>query len=201
MSKAAPGVRYAEVERETAETRIRAVIDLDGGTRRDVATGIGFLDHMVSQFAFHGQVDLGITAEGDLEVDDHHIVEDVGIVLGQAIAQALDPDEPMARFGSVNVPMDDALVMVALDISGRGSLHWDFQFERERIGGAATESIQEFFGAFARHAGITLHIRRICGHNDHHLCTAIFKGVGLALAQATQRIDRRGSTSTKGTRG
>src|SRR5436305_9394270 len=122
MSKNTPGVRYAEVERETSETHIQVVIDLDGGSRRDATTGVGFFDHLLQQFAFHGQVDLGISAEGDLEVDEHHLVEDVGIVLGQALAQALDLEEQITRYGSNNTPMDDALVMVSIDISGRGNL-------------------------------------------------------------------------------
>jgi imidazoleglycerol-phosphate dehydratase len=200
MSKSAPGVRYAEVERETAETRVSVTLDLDGGTNNNVLTGIGFFDHLLQQFAFHGQVDMGIGAEGDLEVDEHHLVEDVGIVLGQAIAQALDQEEQIYRYGSNHTPMDDALALVAIDISGRGGLHWDVPFQRERIGDLATESIQEFFGAVARHAGLTLHIRKISGHNDHHLCIALFRGFGLALNAATRKLERK-STSTKGTRG
>jgi len=200
MSKNAPGVRYAEVERETAETHIQVVIDLDGGTRRDATTGIGIFDHLLQQFAFHGQIDLGISAEGDLEVDEHHLVEDVGIVLGQAIAQALDLEEQIARYGDSTVPMDDALVLVAIDISGRGGLFWDVPFVRERVGDLATESVQEFFGALARHAGITLHMRKVAGHNDHHLLIALFRGFGLALTSAAKRQERK-SSSTKGTRG
>ena len=200
MSKSAPGVRYAEVERETSETHIQVVIDLDGGTRRDATTGIGFFDHLLQQFAFHGQIDLGIGAEGDLEVDEHHLVEDTGIVLGQAIAQALDQEEQVMRYGNNMTPMDDALVLVSIDISGRGNLFWDVPFARERIGDLATESVQEFFGAVARHAGITLHMRKIAGHNDHHLCIALFRGFGLALTQASKRLERK-SSSTKGTRG
>src|SRR5277367_3490474 len=118
MSKEAPGVRYAEVYRETTETRIQVVLDLDGGTRRDILTGIGFFDHMLAQLAFHGQMDLGLSVEGDLEIDDHHTIEDAGIVLGQAIAQALDSSDPIARFGSNHTPMDEALVMAAIDFSG-----------------------------------------------------------------------------------
>ena len=200
MSKSAPGVRYAEVERETSETRVNVTLDLDGGTSNNVLTGIGFFDHLLQQFAFHGQIDLGIGAEGDLEVDEHHLVEDVGIVLGQAIAQALDQEEQITRYGNNLTPMDDALVMVAIDVSGRGNLFWDVPFERERIGDLATESVQEFFGAVARHAGITLHLRKITGHNDHHLCIALFRGFGVALNHSTQKLERK-SSSTKGTRG
>jgi imidazoleglycerol-phosphate dehydratase len=201
MSRAAPGVRYAEVLRETSETRVEVVLDIDGAAPRGLETGISFFDHMLGQLAFHGQLALGIHAEGDLHVDDHHLIEDVGIVLGQAIAQALDSEEPIARFGSSITPMDEALVMVALDVSGRGALFWDLDFKRERLGQMATEAVEEFFGAMARHGGLTLHIRKISGSNDHHLCTAIFKGVGLCLYQATRKLERRGPSSTKGTRG
>jgi len=200
MSKNAPGVRYAEIERETSETRIRVVVDLDGPTKHDAATGIGIFDHLLQQIAFHGQIVLSVSAEGDLEVDEHHVVEDVGIVLGQAIAMALDLEEQIARYGSNNTPMDDALVLCALDISGRGGVYWDVPFSRERIGDLATESIQEFFGALSRHAGLTLHFKKMAGHNDHHLCIALFRAFGLALSQACQRQERR-SSSTKGTRG
>lgn len=200
MSKNAPGVRYAEVERETAETRIRIALDLDGPTSQDSITGIGLFDHLLQQLAFHGQIVLAVGAEGDLEVDEHHLVEDVGIVLGQAIAQALDLEEQIARYGSNLTPMDDSLVMCALDISGRGNLFWDVPFTREKVGDLATESVQEFFGALARHAGITLHMRKVAGTNDHHLCIALFRAFGLALNQACRRLDRK-SSSTKGTRG
>jgi len=200
MSKDAPGVRYAEIYRETAETRIQVVLDLDGGTRRDISTGIGFFDHMLTQLAFHGQFDIGISAEGDLHIDDHHTAEDVGIVLGKALAQALDQSDPIVRFGSAHAPMDEALVLVAVDFSGRGGLFYDVNFTRESLGELATECVREFFRALATHAGITLHIRQIAGENNHHICEAVFKGFGLAMHQATRRSERRGSTSTKGSR-
>jgi imidazoleglycerol-phosphate dehydratase len=199
MSKGAPGVRYAEIYRETSETRIQVVLDLDGGTRRDISTGIGFFDHMLQQLAFHGQVDIGVAVEGDLNIDDHHTVEDVGIVLGQALSQALG-DEPIERYGSNHTPMDEALALIALDISGRGILGFDVEWRREKIGELSTECIREFFRALSAHAGITLHIRKIAGENDHHVCEAIFKGFGRALFQATRASDRRGATSTKGSR-
>jgi imidazoleglycerol-phosphate dehydratase len=198
MSKEAPGVRYAEVERETKETRVQVVLDLDGGNRRDILTGIGFFDHMLMQLAFHGNVNVGISAEGDLEIDDHHTIEDVGIVFGQALSQALHSSEPIARYASNFTPMDEALVMVALDISGRGVLVFDVDFTRERVGDMATETVREFFRALTSHAGITLHIRKMSGLNDHHVIEAIFKGFGRALSEATQKIERRGGTSTKG---
>jgi imidazoleglycerol-phosphate dehydratase len=199
MSKGAPGVRYAEIYRETSETRIQIVLDLDGGTRRDITTGIAFFDHMLQQMAFHGQIDVGIGVEGDLQIDDHHTVEDVGIVLGQALSQALG-DEPIERYGSNHTAMDEALALTAIDVSGRGVLAFDVPWKRERIGELSTECVREFFRALSMHSGITLHIRKVAGENDHHVCEAIFKGFGLALYQATRHTDRRGSTSTKGRR-
>lgn len=199
MSKGTPGVRYAEVYRETSETRIQVVLDLDGGTRRDITTGIGFFDHMLQQLAFHGQLDIGVAVEGDLHIDDHHTVEDVGLVLGQALNQAVRA-EAMERYGSNHTPMDEALVLTAIDISGRGVLVFDVDWRREKIGELSTENVREFFRALAMHAGITVHIRKIAGENDHHVCEAIFKGFGRALFQATRKSERRGSSSTKGSR-
>jgi imidazoleglycerol-phosphate dehydratase len=196
----APGVRYAEVFRETKETRVQVVLDLDGGRRQDIATGIPFFDHMLELMAFHGQIDLGISAVGDLEIDDHHTIEDVGIVLGQALVQALNDDSPVERYGSCHAPMDEALVLAAVDISGRGVLAYDLAFTRESLGGVSTENVHEFFRAFAVNAKITLHLRQLAGENNHHICEAAFKGVGRALRMATRVTDRRGSSSTKGSR-
>lgn len=200
MSKSTPGVRYAELYRESTETRIQIVLDLDGGTRRDITTGVGFLDHMLAQLAFHGQIDLGISAEGDLEIDDHHTAEDVGILLGQAFRQAIDSDIAIARYGSNLTPMDEALVMVAFDVSGRSGLYYDVTFQRERIGDLATENIREFLRAFTSHAAVTLHVRKVCGDNDHHVAEAIFKGIGLAMHQSIAKNEGRNSSSTKGIR-
>ena len=198
MASGTSGVRYAEIYRETSESRVQVVLDIDGGTKCDISTGIGFFDHMLNLFAFRAEFDIGINAEGDLVVDDHHTVEDVGIVLGQAFREAMKNSEPTERYGNFATPMDEALVLVALDISGRGALYYDVEFTRERLGGLSTENIQEFFKAFATHSGITLHIRKLAGTNEHHICEAIFKGVGLALKQALTKSDRPGSTSTKG---
>lgn len=198
MSKEAPGVRYAEIERETKETRTRVVLDLDGGTRSDISTGIAFFDHMLTQLCFHGEVDYGVVCEGDLGVDDHHTVEDVGIVTGQAIASALRT-EGIHRYASNHTPMDEALVLAAVDISGRGELYFDVPFTREKIGGLSTECVREFFRALAMHSGMTIHLRKITGINDHHICEATFKAFGRALHEAT-RISVRQTTSTKGSR-
>ena len=176
------------------------VLDLDGGTRRDILTGIGFFDHMLAQLAFHSQMDLGLSAEGDLEIDDHHTVEDVGIVLGQAITLALESTDPIARYGSNHTPMDEALVLVAIDISGRGVLSFDVPFHRDQVGELSTECVREFFRSLAAHSGITIHVKKISGENDHHICEAIFKGFGRAFFDATRKVDRYGSTSTKGKR-
>jgi imidazoleglycerol-phosphate dehydratase len=200
MSKATPGVRYAEVERETRETRVQIVLDLDGGTRRDISTGVGFLDHMLTLFAFHGCVDVGIEAEGDLQVDDHHTVEDVGIVLGQAIREALEGGDSIERYGNASVPMDEALVLAAIDVSGRGQLFYDLKFRRDKLGDLSTENVREFFRAVAMHSGITLHLRMLAGENDHHICEAAFKAFGRALHQAVRATERRGPSSTKGKR-
>lgn len=197
MSKTVPGVRYAEIDRETGETSVRIVLDLDGGTRRDISTGIGFFDHMLAQTAFHGMIDVGVSVEGDLVVDDHHTVEDVGIVLGRAIREAIGT-EPIDRYADATTPMDEALVQVVIDFSGRGQAYIDLPFRREQIGSLSTECVCEFFRAVAMNAGMTLHIRKLAGENDHHVCEAAFKGFGRALNLATQRSDRRGSTSTKG---
>lgn len=198
MSKGSPHVRYAEIERETTETKVSVVLDLDGGQRRDVHTGIGFLDHMLQLMAFHGQFNLGVTADGDLEVDDHHTVEDVGITLGQAFRMALAEVSSIQRYGDLLSPMDDALVAVAVDISGRGMAFVDLPFRRENLGGLATENVAEFLKAFATNASMTIHVRRLAGENDHHLCEAVFKGLGRALHAATRPSERSGVASTKG---
>lgn len=200
MSKATPGVRYAEVERETRATRVQVVLDLDGGSRRDISTGIHFFDHMLSEMAFHGQIDVGVVAEGDLEVDDHHTAADVGMVLGQAIAQALEANDNIVRFGSATVPCEDALVMVSIDLAGQGSMRSDLVFERDRLGGLSGQSVNEFFRTFAINGQMTLHIRKLAGDNDHHVCEAAFQALGLAIRDAIATTERRGSNASKGTR-
>lgn len=198
MSKPTKTVRFAEVDRETTETDIRLTLDLDGSSKVDVDTGIPFFDHMLHQLGFHGHLDLGIKAGGDIDVDDHHTVEDTGIVLGVGIKRALLDSEGIKRFGNAMVPMDDALVAVAMDVCGRGYLSYDVDFSREAIGGLSMENVREFFQALALNAGITLHIKKLAGHNDHHVCEAAFKAFGVALAQALARAERAGAPTTKG---
>jgi len=198
VSKEAPGVRYAEVERETQDTRVRVVIDLDGARRATVDTGIGFFDHMLTQLAFHGSFDLGVSAEGDLHVDEHHTVEDVGICLGRAIRQALGDGIGINRYGSEIVPMDEALIRVAIDVSGRPHLVFAFDWNVDRLGGLGTQNIAEFFRATVNHGGMTVHAHKLEGTNDHHVCEALFKAFGRALRKATAKVDQHGTPSAKG---
>ncbi|MGQ9730701.1 MAG: imidazoleglycerol-phosphate dehydratase HisB [Candidatus Zipacnadales bacterium] len=192
--------REARVERETLETKIVVSLNLDGTGRQAIDTGVGFFDHMLTHLATHGVFDLEITAEGDVEVDDHHLVEDVGIVLGQAFAQAVGNKSGMVRFGQAACPLDEALVMVALDFSGRPYLSCSLNLPCERVGDFDTELAPEFFRAFAHNAKMALHIIQQAGENTHHILESAFKSLGRALDQAT-RIDERvvGVPSTKGT--
>lgn len=176
--------REATILRETAETRIEVTVNLDGAGRADVACGIGFFDHMLCAFARHGRFDLKVSARGDLHVDGHHTVEDTGIVLGQAFAQALGDKRGIVRFGSQFVPMDEALVLAACDVSGRGQLHYDVALPIEIIGTFDTTLAKEFFIALAANAGVTLHVRSFSGENAHHIVEAAFKAAGRALSAA-----------------
>jgi imidazoleglycerol-phosphate dehydratase len=191
--------RTASVERRTAETYVKAVLEIDGSGAASIATGIGFFDHMLILFAKHGLFNLELSAQGDLEVDCHHTVEDAGIVLGQAINRALADRKGIRRYGTAFVPMDEALAMVALDISGRPYLVYDADIPAEHIGAYDSEMTEEFLRALAVHAGITLHVRLISGKNSHHIVEAIFKALGRALEEAA-RIDGRitGVMSSKG---
>jgi len=192
-------MRKASISRATAETRIEAHVALDGTGARDIATGVGFFDHMLDQLARHALIDISLRAEGDLQIDDHHTVEDCGIVLGQALARALGDKAGIRRYGSCLLPMDDALVRAALDLSGRPYLVWDLPFDAPKIGGFDTELVREFFQAFATHGGITLHVRRLAGINAHHLAEAAFKAVARALRDAVEPDPRApGIPSTKG---
>ena len=178
-------MRVTELKRETKETQIQVTLDLDGAGTFQGSSGIGFFDHMLTAFAVHGGFDLTLQMQGDLDVDGHHSVEDVGIVLGQAFAQVVDKKQ-IARFGSFYVPMDESLAFCALDISGRPYLHFDAAFTNPSVGALDCCLVEEFFRAFAMNSGITLHIRLEYGSNDHHKIEAIFKAVAHALQQAVQ---------------
>ena len=191
--------RSATVFRETGETKITVSLDLDGGADINAATGVGFFDHMLSAFGRHGLLSLHVDAEGDLEVDAHHTVEDTGIVIGQALAKAMGDKAGITRFSQVAMVMDEALVLCALDVSGRGGAYWDVPIVPEQVGRFDTELGQEFFVALAREAGISLHVRKLAGENAHHILEACFKGVGRALRLALEPDPRvEGIPSTKG---
>ena len=191
--------RTAKVVRATSETDIGLSVDLDGTGVADVETGVGFFDHMLCALARHSLVDLTVRVKGDTEVDDHHTVEDTGIALGQALREALGDKRGIRRFGSVMVPLDEALVMAAVDISGRGELYWDVPIGPSKVGTFDTELAKEFFVGLAREAGITLHLRLVTGENAHHIIEATFKAAARALREAVEsdpRVD--GVPSTKG---
>ncbi|WP_371381062.1 imidazoleglycerol-phosphate dehydratase HisB [Sporomusa aerivorans] len=191
--------RTASVERLTGETAIKAVLNIDGAGRAQVQTGLGFFDHILILFGKHGLFDLTVEANGDLEVDGHHTVEDTGIVLGQALAKALGDKAGIKRYGTAFVPMDEALAMVSLDISGRPYLVFDAVLPAERVGQFDSELTEEFLRALSVHAGLTLHVRLLAGKNTHHIIEAIFKALGRALDEATRQDDRiQGVMSTKG---
>lgn len=191
--------RSAQVKRKTGETNVSVTFSIDGSGKCEADTGIGFFDHMLSLFARHGLFDVSIKATGDLYVDAHHTVEDVGIVLGQAIKEALGEKTSVKRYGTSFVPMDEALAMVAVDLSGRPFLVFDAKFTADRIGEMDTELVEEFFRALAFNAGITLHVKAFYGSNNHHIAEAIFKAFGRALDEATSMDGRiEGVMSTKG---
>ena len=192
-------MRRATVERKTNETDISVTIDLDGSGTCDVETGVGFFDHMLSALGRHSLCDLTVRAKGDTWVDDHHTVEDVGIVIGQAIREALGDKRGIGRFGDAAIPMDEALVHAAIDVSGRGELFWDVDIAAEKVGTFDCELAREFFAGFARDAGITLHLRKLAGDNAHHIIEATFKACGRALRAAVEADARvTGVPSTKG---
>lgn len=180
----APERRTARIERTTKETDIAVEISLDGTGTADVSTGVAFFDHMLDAFGRHGLFDLTVRATGDIEVDAHHTVEDTGIVLGQAIARALGDKRGIVRYGSIALPMDEALVLAAVDISGRGQLHYDVDVPAGVLGTFDTSLAKEFFIALAANAGVTLHVRMLAGENAHHILEASFKAVARALSAA-----------------
>jgi imidazoleglycerol-phosphate dehydratase len=192
--------RIAAVQRDTKETKIKVRVNLDGTGTARLQTGIGFFDHMLDQIARHGLIDLEIHADGDLHIDGHHTVEDVGITLGQAVAQAVGDKKGLTRYGHAYVPLDEALSRVVVDFSGRPGLHMDVKFTSGSIGAFDTQLAFEFFQGFSNHAGVSLHIDNLKGHNAHHQCETIFKAFGRALRMA-MTIDERSAgviPSTKG---
>jgi imidazoleglycerol-phosphate dehydratase len=193
-------MRTAEVRRDTAETRIRVRIDLDGTGRQTLASGVPFLDHMLDQIARHGLVDLEVEAHGDLHIDAHHTVEDIGITLGQAVAKAIGDKQGICRYGHAYVPLDEALTRVVVDFSGRPGLIWKVDFTRAMIGQFDVDLAHEFFQGFVNHAQVTLHVDNLRGDNAHHQCETIFKAFARALRMAVEPDPRAGGRipSTKG---
>jgi len=193
--------RRAEVVRHTRETQIRVVVDLDGSGLSQLATGIGFFDHMLDQIARHGLLDLTVEAKGDLHIDGHHTVEDVGITLGQAVAQALGDKKGIRRYGHAYVPLDEALSRVVVDLSGRPGLEWQVPFTRAMVGEFDVDLAHEFFQGFANHALVTLHVDNLRGDNAHHQCETVFKAFARALRMAIEPDPRAAGAipSTKGT--
>ncbi|MGR3445063.1 imidazoleglycerol-phosphate dehydratase HisB [Thalassococcus profundi] len=193
-------MRTATVTRKTAETEITVTLDLDGTGRYDNRTGVGFFDHMLDQLARHALIDLTVRATGDLHIDDHHTVEDTGITIGQALTEALGDKTGIRRYGACLLPMDDALVRCALDLSGRPYLVWDMAMPTDKIGTFDTELVREFFQALSVHGGITLHVEALNGFNSHHIAEATFKSVARALREALETDPRMAEAipSTKG---
>ena len=196
-------MRKATIERNTKETQISAEVNLDGTGAFDISTGVGFLDHMLEQLSRHSLIDIRLKADGDLHIDQHHTTEDSGIVLGQAFANALSEKRGIVRYASIDLPMDETLTRVALDISGRPYLIWRVTFPSATIGGIDSELFREWFQAFAQHSGITLHIENLYGENSHHIAESCYKGLARALKSAIA-IDpalQGQLPSTKGTLG
>ncbi|TDL83863.1 imidazoleglycerol-phosphate dehydratase HisB [Meridianimarinicoccus aquatilis] len=194
-------MRTATITRTTNETDITVTVNLDGTGQYDNATGVGFFDHMLDQLSRHALIDMTVRAKGDLHIDDHHTVEDVGIALGQAILEAIGDKRGIVRYGACLLPMDDAQVRCALDLSGRPFLIWNVDFPTAKIGSFDTELVREFFQALATHGGITLHVDALHGFNSHHIAEAAFKSVARALRDALETDPRKADAipSTKGT--
>lgn len=191
-------MRKVRISRKTAETDITLTLDLDGSGTYDIQTGVGFFDHMLTAFARHGGFDLAVTCAGDTQVDDHHSVEDVGICLGDAFAQALGEMRGVTRYGHTILPMDEALILSAVDLSGRGMLCWDVSLPTEKVGSFDTELAKEFWLAFVRRANCTLHIRQLAGENSHHILEGVFKSAARTLKQAVTLTGSDEIPSTKG---
>lgn len=182
-------IRNAEVQRKTKETEIKIVLNIDGEGECKISTGVGFFDHMLQLFGYHGKFNIHVEAKGDLHIDDHHTIEDVGIVLGQAFLKAISDKKGIKRYSHIILPMDEALVMVAVDISGRPYLAFDVDFKLPKLGEMNSQMVIEFFRAFVSSAKVTLHIKKLSGENDHHVCEAIFKAFGRVLKDACKIID------------
>ena len=193
-------MRTAEIKRDTAETKILLKLELDGKGVAEIDTGCGFLDHMLTLLAGHGKFDLTVLCKGDTNVDDHHTVEDVGIALGQAVAKALGDKKGITRYGTVTLPMDEALVMCALDLSGRCGLYGELQLPSRKVGSFDTELWEEFFLAFARNASATVHFVQFAGHNTHHILECAFKAFGRALRTAV-KVDPEFANEIPSTKG
>lgn len=193
-------MRSAILERKTSETQIKLSLDIDGSGTSEISSGIGFLDHMLTLFAKHSGFNLEVSCTGDTYVDDHHSCEDIGIVLGSALREALGDKRGIRRYGDIILPMDEALILCACDVSGRSCLVFDADFPTEKIGSFDTELVQEFFEAFTRSSGITLHIRKLSGANSHHIAEGIFKAFARCLAKACGIDEKRKDEipSTKG---
>ena len=183
-------MRTADIRRDTRETRIQLSLNLDGTGKADIATGVGFLDHMLELFARHGDFDLTIRCQGDTQVDGHHSVEDIGIALGQAFDQALGEKRGVRRYTSLCLPMDEALILCAVDLSGRGGYYEELAIPTEKIGAFDTQLVYEFMWAFAANARLTLHLRKLAGRNSHHIVEGAFKALGRALREAAETDPR-----------
>ena len=193
-------MRTAEISRDTKETKIKLKLSLDGSGNSDIDTGIGFMDHMLTLFAKHGRFDLTVKCDGDTYVDDHHSAEDIGICLGQAFREALADKKGICRYGDIILPMDEALILAAVDISGRSYLGYALEIPTEKVGSFDTELVEEFFIAFTSNAGIDLHLRQLAGRNSHHIIEGAFKAAGRALRKAVS-IDREASDEVPSTKG
>ena len=194
------GNRTGTVDRKTKETAISVAVDLDGSGRSQIATGMGFLDHMLDQLSRHSLIDLKVEAKGDLHIDFHHTTEDTGICIGEAVAKALGDRKGIRRWGEATVPMDETLTRVALDASNRPYLIWKVQLSKPKLGEMDTELFKEWFQAFAQNAGLTLHVENLYGENNHHIVESCFKGLARALRQAIE-IDPRKSDAVPSTKG
>ena len=196
----ATAMRQATIDRVTKETKVSATVDLDGAGIYRIASGIGFLDHMLEQLSRHSLIDIELRADGDLHIDYHHTTEDTGIVIGQAISQALGDRTGIARYGAAIIPMDETCTRVAVDASNRPYLIWKVAFSRPKLGDMDTELFKEWFQAFAQHAGVNLHVENLYGENNHHIVESCYKGLARALRQAVE-IDPRASASVPSTKG